>query len=326
MKKRIGTILVCILLIALSLVIFSPVKALKVNSNTLCVGGTGPGNYSSIQDAIDDAIDGDFVYVYDDSSPYYESLILNKSITLFGEDKYSTVIDSNGDPYSNEGECCISITDDFVSVSGFTLTNKIPGGWNTGIYVNNNCENIIISNNIIKNTNRGIFIDGSSNNFIDSNVIRDVIVGIDIRNYADNNVISNNTIKNSSYKGIEISHFSSFNTITRNKIINGVCTGIELSYAVENNIFLNSIELIDGNWIVISENSFNNTISQNNFLKDRRNWIFSVDSNNIWDGNYWGKGRILPRFIPVFNYVLNFLFIFNFDIDWHPATNPYDIP
>jgi hypothetical protein len=33
----------------------------------LYVGGSGPGNYTRIQDAIDDASDGDSVFVYDDS-------------------------------------------------------------------------------------------------------------------------------------------------------------------------------------------------------------------------------------------------------------------
>jgi hypothetical protein len=45
----------------------------------LYVGGTGEGNYSRIQDAIDDAVDGDTVFVYDDSSPYYEHIRINKS-------------------------------------------------------------------------------------------------------------------------------------------------------------------------------------------------------------------------------------------------------
>ncbi|RLF42667.1 MAG: hypothetical protein DRN17_07450, partial [Thermoplasmata archaeon] len=42
------------------------------DGNTLYVGGSGEGNYSSIQDAVDNASNGDTIYVYDDSSPYYE--------------------------------------------------------------------------------------------------------------------------------------------------------------------------------------------------------------------------------------------------------------
>ena len=58
-----------------------------VNGNTLFVGGTGPNNYTKIQDAIDNASDGDTVFVYDDSSPYFESIIINKKISLIGKDK-----------------------------------------------------------------------------------------------------------------------------------------------------------------------------------------------------------------------------------------------
>jgi len=35
------------------------------NGKTLYVGGTGEDNYTTIQDAIDDASEGDTVFVYD---------------------------------------------------------------------------------------------------------------------------------------------------------------------------------------------------------------------------------------------------------------------
>ena len=44
-------------------------KRLHREGNTLYVGGSGPGNFSHIQDAIDAASPGDTVFVYDDSSP-----------------------------------------------------------------------------------------------------------------------------------------------------------------------------------------------------------------------------------------------------------------
>jgi len=46
--------------------------------DTLYVGGSGFGNYSTIQDAVDNASSGDTVYVYDDSSPYIENVVVDK--------------------------------------------------------------------------------------------------------------------------------------------------------------------------------------------------------------------------------------------------------
>ena len=65
--------------------------------NWLYVGGSGPGNYTSIQDAIGDAIGGDTVFVFDESSPYYENVVVNRQISLIGEDRDTTIIDAEHD-------------------------------------------------------------------------------------------------------------------------------------------------------------------------------------------------------------------------------------
>ena len=61
--------------------------------NILYVGGSGPGNYTTIQSAIDEASNGDTIFVY--SGYYEESVKINKSVELFGEDKNNTIISSN---------------------------------------------------------------------------------------------------------------------------------------------------------------------------------------------------------------------------------------
>ena len=66
-----------------------------LRGNTLYVGGIGPGNYTTIQNAIDNASDGDTVFVYAYSSPYYENVLVNRSINLIGEDKNTTIIDGS---------------------------------------------------------------------------------------------------------------------------------------------------------------------------------------------------------------------------------------
>lgn len=63
------------------------------DSRILYVGGDGPGNYSKIQDAIDNASNGDTVFVY--NGIYYENLVVDKSINLQGENKEYTIIDGD---------------------------------------------------------------------------------------------------------------------------------------------------------------------------------------------------------------------------------------
>ena len=109
------------------------------NGNVLYVGGTGPGNYSKIQDAIDNASDGDTIFVYDDSSPYYENLVINKSIKLIGENRETTIIDGMEKGY------VIKINAENITISNFKIRNGAPKKWGIGIF----SDNAKILNNII---------------------------------------------------------------------------------------------------------------------------------------------------------------------------------
>ena len=100
------------------------------DGNTLYVGGSGPGNYTKIQDAINDSSDGDTVYVYNDSSPYYENLEVDKSISLIGENRNTTVIDGSG-----IGDV-VNASSDFVYIGNFTIQNG-ESSWDfAGININ----------------------------------------------------------------------------------------------------------------------------------------------------------------------------------------------
>lgn len=198
----------------------------------LFVGGSGPGNYSKIQDAINDSIDGDTVFVYDDSSPYYENIIIEKSITLIGENRETTTI--LGD--DSLDSVIINISADDVSLCGFTIqphagkTSGIdvyknitsPDYWNIEII-----QNVTIFNNVIKKVYwAGIFGIRLNNGNIYGNIIENIYGSGIYLSISSNNNISNNVIANCSYRGVEIDGMWSpfriknyLNPVSQNNII-----------------------------------------------------------------------------------------------------------
>jgi len=333
----------------------------KSKGNILYVGGSGAGNYTTIQSAIDDALDGDTVFVYDDSSPYQEHVTIDKSISLIGKDKNTTVIEDENFP--------ILINSDDVIVSEFTLIFS-----ETGIVINLS-NNIIISKNIFKAQDNyfsyAIEIINSDNNLITENVIISSEVNfydfVDISLTGDGNIISNNTlieignrenyaiefsgsnnfIENNSisgyYTGIFFSGdmniidnnyitdcddgikiyntFSSENTIKNNKLRNISGDSIDIIRGLKNNIYNNDIRDCDDG-IVICAFSWYNAISNNNFINcDRMGYFVRFCFQNTWDGNYWDGPQESP-------YIVKGrigLFIPWFNYDYYPAQEPYDI-
>jgi len=268
------------------------------DGNTLYVGGSGPGNFSKIQDAINNASNGDTVFVFYHNSPYYEQLYINKSIDLVGEETHKPIIDFI------PRECGIFINKDNVSVSGFSIRNSKPG-FNTGITIyGSNSNNVVISNNYFIHINRGIYIDGGDCNHIYGNaMLNDFFIGIEITNHSNSNIISNNWINKADYIGIKITNYCKFNTFKRNRI--GYSNmGIQVEDSDENEFIFNSIYENIGYHILSIEKSYNNNFYYNDFYDDNRmNSIFSIDSDNIWKQNYWGGSRIMPRIILVRKYI-----------------------
>lgn len=182
--------------------------ALHEKGDILYVGGTGPGNYSTIQSAVENATDGDTVYVY--SGSYQTQITLEKSLNLIGEDRNNTfigkvIIQANNSLVKNfsiinnqkdrraggSWTNCIS-----VFSSNNTVANNIIFGVETGILVG--LEYNEICNNTIRNCFSGIVIGSAfpicKNNQIHHNIFIDNEVGVDL--YTSNNIISNNSFSN----------------------------------------------------------------------------------------------------------------------------------
>ena len=250
------SLVICIIILFLGMSIY-PTLAIdtvkeSVNSlndgNTLYVGGDGPGNYTKIQDAIDNASDGDTVFVYDDSSPYYETVRVGKSISLIGEAKETTII------IGDENYIIVDIFADWVNINGFTIESSEGKG--VGIWVDSSfCS--IISNNII-NISIAITLYEYGNHIISDNLISlNSWVGINIQR-SNNNTITNNIFTNNEDDGIYIASGEN-NTITDNIFTNNDC-GISI-FLSNKNIIINNSFFNDG--LYIGYTSCQNSIYSN---------------------------------------------------------------
>ena len=214
--------------------------------NTLYVGGNGTGNYTKIQDAIDNATSGDTVFVFGRIEPYHENVVVDKSIFLIGEDKNMVVIDADF-----KGTA-VAITADDVFVSGFTMIHPhepINEFWDSTLVDIVSTENVTIRDNIIQQIQ--IYLG-------------DERAGIVIRNssycHIQNNTISKENDTRPS-AGIAVMVGSTFNNISGNEI-NRYTIGIYIRQGcLDNLIYMNYLHHNSDS--IVTSYSNNNTIINN---------------------------------------------------------------
>ncbi len=175
----------------------------EVRATTRYVGGGGPGNYTSIQAAIDDANAGDIVFVY--SGTYSERVEIDKTLTLVGEDVDTTLIDGGG------SGVVVYVSANWVNISKFTIRNSgMPLGAGIELYYVQNCT--VTKNNVSDNW-VGILLHHANNTTITNNRASNKFEGISL-GYANNNTLTNNALSNN-IEGISL-YYSSNNTIANN--------------------------------------------------------------------------------------------------------------
>jgi len=326
------------------------------SGNILYVGGSGPGNYTSIQEAVDNAVDGDTVFVYGESSPYNESVSVAKSITIRGEDKLTTIIDRSHD----KGHA-FSIKANNVIITGFTIQNT-----GSGVYIGGIGETAsynTVSDNIILNTGVGIsvyygdpfkpeFLDHGFNTISNNIISNTTFMGISVTKGRNNTIIGNSVSKAHGMEGqygFGIDATGAYNNISHNHVFDNDVFGIIMGESYKSSIYRNTIENNGRFGLAIGYCSAT-SITQNNFIENGKNAKFFQVIKYIlelfpfkypvrpakWNNNYWDKPRTLPVIIPGFisysgiveSYLWTFLKIIPVNclrIDFHPAQEPFDI-
>jgi len=322
------------------------------NGNTLYVGGTGEGNYSSIQDAIDNASIGDTVFVYDDSSPYYENVVVDKSINLIGEDKNTTIIDADGIG------SVVRLAVNYITVSGFTIQNsgnkpETNSGIEAGRFGSQADYSIIKDNKIVNNWDGIHSVFSNECHYINNIIMNNRNHGIYLRACDENCNISYNIIKNNKENGMVIhekGHFV-FRNIIENNSIGILFSDCEVTENIFNN---NNYGIITGDFGKIYSNKvtnnsigifiyggIHNEIKHNNLLKNSRHVSFDLlflfrfilplfiypFQLNKWRSNYYEGHRFGPKIIRgkmIFD-IESEISIPWINIDWFPAKEPYNI-
>ena len=217
--KKILVVGVILLFLGSSIsVLGQPKEHARPLSHTLYVGGSGPGNYSTITQALANASDGDNIFVY--HGLYNERLSIEKAVRLLGENPSNTTIHGTGSGYYSN---IISLDVSNCEVSGFTITGTLDGGKQLcGISVWNQA---FISNNTIFNCTYAIA--AGSDVLIWKNTITNN--GLGIESVGKNVTISQNIFGNNNGVGVLISN-AAFNTVTNNTFKSGDGIRIETSY------------------------------------------------------------------------------------------------
>ena len=245
-------------------------------SHTIIVNASGSGDYTRIQWAVDNASEGDTIYV--DAGMYRENIRIQKTISLVGAGSESTTIDGG------DNNIVINLEADHVNISGFNLTNGYAGIY---AFYSDYCS---IVNNTCMENRYGLYLDSSYYNQISNNTFNyNAKHGITIYN-SYSNTIDNNICSMNEYNGIYINWLCDGNNIVRNRCLNNNY-GIYLYGAEKNHISNNILNSNNDGLHILSSRS--NELIYNTCNNNSRAGIYLSRSssnnitNNVCKHNYY---------------------------------------
>ncbi len=233
-----------------------------------------PDDYSTIQEAVDNAVGGDTIIVGDGT--YYENVDVDKQLTLKSENgSDNCIVDAGG------SGSAIKLSADGVTVEGFTATNSGVSWSDSGIEVVSSANNI--TNNNVSNNYYGIFLDSSNNIVADNTVSFNTNNGIYLYGFSNNNSITNNNALNNE-NGIVLGYSSNNNSITNNNAKNNFLSGIVL-YSSNNNNTIKNNNISNNDRGIYFFESCNNSITNNNISNNEVGIFIGYSTKNTITNN-----------------------------------------
>ncbi|KAF5430980.1 Concanavalin A-like lectin, partial [Candidatus Methanophagaceae archaeon] len=257
----------------------APEALLTCTCGDICVNGTGwwrnngvfNASSTRIQHAIDNAIAGDSIYVYNGS--YTENVNASKQLTLTSEGADVVKVTN-----STANSHVFNVSADYVNISGFNVTGA-TGNMKAGIYIGNGVGHCNSSDNTVSDNYIGIYLNSSSSD-----------------NLFANNTISNNTWDN---------YIASSTSVFSNNTLNG--TAIDFTYCGDvslrgvsspasdptgwNNIdkFINATNQSAGAWMFINF-SYSDADVSGHDESSLKVWNYN---GTAWVENGWNGTRYL---------------------------------
>jgi len=232
-----------------------------------------PSEYATIQGAVNSAVSGDTIFVR--NGTYHENVVINKRLSILGEDRIATVIDSGA----------ITVTASDVIISDLSVRNSSYAG--ISLFNVNYCN---ISGNVIDSGHFGILLLNSSYNGLTGNILRNCSHGICLLSRCSNNIISYNSMSENYGCGVWVANYTYNNKVFNNKFTNNG-GGILLSGPCCNNTIIGNT-LIGNQFGIMLESSPANRIYYDNFINNTRQAIIYSNGSlaNLWDNEYPSGG------------------------------------
>jgi parallel beta-helix repeat protein len=351
--KGLGRLMFC-LLTACCMVV--PVSAISIPREYTCsgtwlyVGGSGPGNYTTIQDALNESVKGDTIFIYDDVGPYDEILFVNTSVTMLGENAATTILNASGfgdymitvnapqvtiKNLTLECRYChgIKIQDDETTVTKLIIRGTDLYAQSYGIFVYpTGSSTMPLSHTVIEHSTflhleYAVYSTFVTQSIVDNNTFLDCVNGVALCG-TFKTTVADNLVRDNDYGIVE--YLAGKNHISGNLIMNntyGVECCCSTNSIIEKNTFLNNTNQAHFSkyaWLVLIVMTDGLRIHEWYFLQHYRPF-----RRTIWRQNYWNESRVLPYIIQGVSWHDPYNESDDtprIQIDWHPAQTPYPTP
>ncbi|MFZ0965701.1 MAG: NosD domain-containing protein [Candidatus Bathyarchaeia archaeon] len=241
------------------------IKLVRAEPKTWIVDDDGPADFHTIQEAIDNAVDGDTIIV--NEGFYSEGTIeIPKAVKLIANG--TVILDAFQQLYA------LHVKSDDVLLCGF----KIQNARNAAIYLENS-ENGNITGNLISNIPIGISLVDSSYNNIKENIVEYAESGISVEGYSNVNNIARNNIQNVKI-GIYVRTEGDWgNAIYDNNLTNNSDVGILVSHSTQISLRTNNLT---EDYIGILAVTTSTSIIAENRIENSEYGVEVAYSSNIW--------------------------------------------